>query len=71
MLLSAADEYIAAARSMTAMVLRYRREADIYQRHKLMATGLGCMDTVLRDFNLLPRDEAKLRLTYALSLIHI
>lgn len=69
MLLSAADEYIAAARSMTAMVLRYRREADIYQRHKLMATGLGCMDTVLRDFNLLPRDEAKLRLTYASLLI--
>lgn len=65
MLLSVADEYISAARSMTTLIVRYRRQADIDQRHKLMATGLGCMDTVLRDFNLLPRDEAKLRLTYA------
>ncbi|KAH7411912.1 cohesin loading factor-domain-containing protein [Phaeosphaeria sp. MPI-PUGE-AT-0046c] len=69
MLLSAADEYIAAARSMTTLIVRHRRQADIDYRHKLMATGLGCMDTVMRDFNLLPRDEAKLRLTYASLLV--
>ncbi|EAT91351.2 hypothetical protein SNOG_01702 [Parastagonospora nodorum SN15] len=65
MLLSAADEYIAAARGMGTRVVRSRREADVLQYHKLMATGLGCMDTVLRDFHLLPRDEARLRLRYA------
>jgi hypothetical protein len=69
MLLSAADEYIAAARGMGALVVRDRREADIRQYYKLMATGMGCMDTVLREFNMLPRDEAKLRLRYASLLV--
>lgn len=69
MLLSAADEYIAAARGMGALVAREKREADVRQYYKLMATGLGCMDTVLRDFSLMPRDEAKLRLRYASLLV--
>jgi hypothetical protein len=69
MLLSAADEYIAAARGMGALVVRDRREADIRQYYKLMATGMGCMDTVLREFNMLPRDEAKVRLRYASLLV--
>jgi hypothetical protein len=69
MLLSAADEYVAAARGMSARVVQTQREADVEQYQKLMATGLGCMDTVLRDFNLLPRDEAKLRLRYASLLV--
>lgn len=69
MLLSAADEYIAAARGMGALVARDRREADIQQYYTLMATGMGCMDTVLRDFSLTPRDEAKLRLRYASLLV--
>ncbi|KAF2024714.1 hypothetical protein EK21DRAFT_78057 [Setomelanomma holmii] len=69
MLLSAADEYIAAARGMGALVVREKREADLRQYYKLMATGMGCMDTVLRDFTLMPRDEAKLRLRYASLLV--
>ncbi|KAF2826344.1 hypothetical protein CC86DRAFT_370368 [Ophiobolus disseminans] len=69
MLLSAADEYIAAARGMGSLVIREKREVDLRQYHKLMATGMGCMDTVLRDFSLLPRDEAKLRLRYASLLV--
>jgi hypothetical protein len=69
MLLSAADEYIAAARGIGARMVRNQREADVLQYQKLMATGLGCMDTVLRDFNLLPRDEARLRLRYASLLV--
>jgi hypothetical protein len=69
MLLSAADEYIAAARGMGALVARDKQEADVRQYYKLMATGMGCMDTVLRDFNMLPRDEAKLRLRYASLLV--
>jgi hypothetical protein len=69
MLLSAADEYVAAARGMVSLLMRHQREADVRQYHKLMAAGLGCMDTVLREFNMLPRDEAKLRLRYAGLLI--
>jgi hypothetical protein len=69
MLLSAADEYVAAARGMGSLFVRHQCEADVRQYHKLMAAGLGCMDTVLREFNMQPRDEAKLRLRYAGLLI--
>ncbi|KAH9867419.1 hypothetical protein IAQ61_008012 [Plenodomus lingam] len=69
MLLSAADEYIAAARGMSAVILRHKRQADIHQYQKYMATAMACMESVLKDFNLLPRDEAKLRLRYASLLI--
>ncbi|KAF1936780.1 hypothetical protein EJ02DRAFT_459235 [Clathrospora elynae] len=69
LLLSAADEYIAAARGMGALLIRDRREADVRQYYKLMSTALGCMDTVLREFNMPPRDEANLRLRYAALLI--
>jgi hypothetical protein len=30
---------------------------------------MGCMDAVLKKFNMLPRDEAKLRLRYATLLV--
>lgn len=69
MLLSAADEYIAAARGMASLVVRDKREADLRQYYKLMSTGMGCMDTVLKEFSMVPRDEAKLRLRYAALLI--
>lgn len=69
MLLSAADEYIAAARNMSAIIVRDKKDADIQRYQQLMATAMGCMDTVLKDFNLQPRDEAKLRLRYASLLI--
>jgi hypothetical protein len=69
LLLTAADEYIAAARGMGSLVVRDRREADLQQYYKLISTGLGCMDTVLKQFNMVPRDEAKLRLRYASLLI--
>ncbi|KAF2855196.1 hypothetical protein T440DRAFT_464491 [Plenodomus tracheiphilus IPT5] len=69
LLLSAADEYITAARGMSAIIVRDKKEVDIQQYQKLMATAMGCMDTVLKGFNILPRDEAKLRLRYAGLLI--
>lgn len=69
MLLSAADEYITAARGIGSRIARDRREVDVLQYHKLMSTALGCIDTVLKNFNMLPRDEAKLRLRYASLLI--
>ncbi|XPS90631.1 hypothetical protein M3J09_000069 [Ascochyta lentis] len=69
MLLSAADEYIAAARGMGSVIARQKRDGDIQQYYKLMSTAMGCMDTVLRNYNMQPRDEAKLRLRYASLLI--
>ncbi len=69
MLLSAADEYIAAARGMGSLVVRDKREADLQMYYKLMSTAMGCMDTVLKEFSMLPRDEAKLRLRYATLLV--
>jgi uncharacterized coiled-coil DUF342 family protein len=69
MLLSAADEYVAAARSLGSTIASTRRDSDLQQYHKLMATAMGCMDAVLKKFNMLPRDEAKLRLRYASLLV--
>lgn len=69
MLLSAADEYIAAARGMGSLIVRDRKDADLRQYYKLMATAMGCMEAVLKDFSMLPRDEAKLRLRYASLLV--
>ncbi|RYO28954.1 hypothetical protein AA0113_g12127 [Alternaria arborescens] len=69
LLLTAADEYIAVARGMGSLFIRERKEADVRQYYKLMSTAMGCMDTVLKDFNMPPRDEAKLRLRYASLLI--
>jgi hypothetical protein len=69
MLLSAADEYVAAARGMSSVIAQHRRNADVQQYYKLISTAMGCMDAVLRKYNMQPRDEAKLRLRYASLLI--
>jgi hypothetical protein len=47
-LLSLAEEYINAARKMSSLVALLRRPADADQYYKLLATGLGCMEVVLK-----------------------
>src|SRR5215469_2361541 len=47
-LLSLAEEYINAARKMGSLVALLRRPADTDQYYKLLATGLGCMEVVLK-----------------------
>ncbi|ORY15456.1 cohesin loading factor-domain-containing protein [Clohesyomyces aquaticus] len=69
MLLSMADEYIKAARGMGPIAAMINREAEKQQYYKLMATGLGCMEAVLKKYNQQPREEAKLRLRYASLLV--
>ena len=69
MLLSAADEYISVARGMGSIIAQQKRNSDIHQYYKLMSTAMGCMDAVLRKYNMQPRDEARLRLRYANLLI--
>lgn len=69
MLLSAAEEYIAAARGMGSNIARQKKNGDVQQYYKLVSTAMGCMDAVLRKYNMQPRDEARLRLRYASLLI--
>ncbi|PVH94590.1 hypothetical protein DM02DRAFT_633603 [Periconia macrospinosa] len=69
MILSAADEYIAAARSLGSLAAMTLKKCDLDQYYKLMATAMGCMEAVLKKYNQSPRDEALLRLRYASLLV--
>lgn len=64
--LSLADEYIAAARKMGPVSSIAAKEEDLQTYHKLVATALGCIESVLSSNRKLhPRLEAVLRLRYA------
>ncbi|KAJ5570275.1 uncharacterized protein N7459_009705 [Penicillium hispanicum] len=68
LLLSLADEYLNAAhRHGTTMALS-TNQADVEQYYKLVATGLGCLEAVLKNWRLQPRKEALVRLRYARTL---
>lgn len=61
LLLALADEYISKAHSMASILARDMREVDLDQYHKLIASGLGCMESVLRNFKFpSPTMEARL-----------
>ncbi|KAG2025985.1 hypothetical protein GB937_002128 [Aspergillus fischeri] len=65
LLLSLADEYLKAAYGHGTMVALSRREMEIEKYYKLVATGLGCLEAVLKNWRLQPRMEALVRLRYA------
>ncbi|KAF2432223.1 hypothetical protein EJ08DRAFT_695676 [Tothia fuscella] len=65
LLLALAEEYIEAAYAMGPLVALYRREEEMDQYRQLMATGLACMEAVLKKFRLKPREEGELSLQYA------
>ena len=65
LLLSLAEEYIAAAHAIAPMLSLIRGQGDLEQYHQLIATGLSCMEIVLRKFRLHPRMESTLSLRYA------
>lgn len=48
LLLALADEYLNAAQSTGTMVALQRREMDLEEYYKLVATGLGCLEAVLK-----------------------
>ncbi|KAJ5778966.1 hypothetical protein N7457_006686 [Penicillium paradoxum] len=68
LLLSLADEYLNAAHSCGTTTSLAARETDIEQYYKLVATGLGCLEAVLKNWRLQPRKEALVRLRYARTL---
>lgn len=48
LLLSLADQYIGEARSMGSGLVRNGAGADSNRYYKLMATGMGCYESVLK-----------------------
>jgi hypothetical protein len=64
LLLSLADEYLAAAHGHGMRVALAKREASADQYYKLVAAGLGCIESVLQNWRLQPAKEAQIRLRY-------
>ncbi|CCU77457.1 hypothetical protein BGHDH14_bgh05022 [Blumeria hordei DH14] len=66
LLTSMAEEYFEAARLLAPCTARTMNDKHIEKSQKLVATGLGCLETALkRVMGLDPRDEACIRLRYA------
>ncbi|KAL9132826.1 MAG: hypothetical protein Q9175_006001 [Cornicularia normoerica] len=65
LLLSLAEEYFATAYGYGSMADIVRRETEIQSYYKMMATGLGCLEAVLKHFKMQPDREALVRLRYA------
>ncbi|PYI10828.1 hypothetical protein BO78DRAFT_403876 [Aspergillus sclerotiicarbonarius CBS 121057] len=65
LLLAMADEYLNTAHSHGTLVALLRREMEMDEYYKLVATGLGCLEAVLKNWRLQPRVEALVRLRYA------
>ncbi|GAB1197361.1 hypothetical protein APSETT444_006654 [Aspergillus pseudonomiae] len=65
LLLAMADEYLNAAHNNGTMVALLKQELEVEEYYKLVATGLGCLEAVLKNWRLQPRVEALVRLRYA------
>lgn len=65
LLLSMAEEYFASAYGRGSMADIVRRETEMQEYYKLIATGLGCLEAVLKHFKMQPEREAVVRLRYA------
>jgi hypothetical protein len=62
--LSLADEYLATAHGHGMLVALAKREASADQYYKLVATALGCLESILKNWRLQPLKEAQIRLRY-------
>ncbi|KAL8830234.1 MAG: hypothetical protein Q9191_001548 [Dirinaria sp. TL-2023a] len=65
LLVSLAEDYFAAAYAGGSKVAWMKRRSDAQTYHKLIATGLGCLEAVLKYWRLQPLLEARIRLRYA------
>ena len=65
LLLSLAEEYFAAAYGYGSVADIAHRETETQSYYKLMATGLGCLEAVLKHFKMQPEREATVTLRYA------
>lgn len=65
LLVALAEEYFEAAHELAPAVAASMTDTDVHAYEKLIATGLGCLDTALKHVRLPPRLEANIRLRYA------
>ena len=65
LLLSLAEEYFKAAHEYGSLADIVRRENEMQSYYKMMATGLGCLEAVLKHFKMQPDREALVRLRYS------
>ncbi|PBP17575.1 hypothetical protein BUE80_DR011668 [Diplocarpon rosae] len=65
LLVALAEEYFEAAHDFAPLVAASMAESDVRAYEKLIATGLGCLDTALKNVRLPPRLEANIILRYA------
>ncbi|KAF7718682.1 Uncharacterized protein PECH_001460 [Penicillium ucsense] len=68
LLLSLADEYLNAAHRHGTRTALGTSQANVEEYYKLVSTGLGCLEAVLKNWRLQPRKEALVRLRYARTL---
>lgn len=69
LLISVAEDCFAKANGAAQQVAKSMSAEEVAEHHKLVATGLGCLDVALKSNKLFPRLEARLCLRYASILI--
>ncbi|KAL8771315.1 MAG: hypothetical protein Q9209_003220 [Squamulea sp. 1 TL-2023] len=65
LLLSLAEDYLAAAHGQGSLRALMERKISMRRYYKLVATGLSCLEVVLKRSRLQPQMEATVRLRYA------
>ncbi|EGD93381.1 hypothetical protein TESG_00927 [Trichophyton tonsurans CBS 112818] len=65
LLLALADEYLDAAHSQATLIAVSQDEHETEQYYKLIATGLRCMEALLKNWRLAPQTEALVTLRFA------
>jgi hypothetical protein len=68
-LVCVAEDCFARAAAAAREVARRLDETGVHEYHKLVSTGLGCLDAALQSGRLAPRAEARIRLRYAALLV--
>jgi hypothetical protein len=69
LLLHVAEDCFEKANAATHQVARSMTPSEVEEHHKLVATGLACLDVALKSNKLWPRLEARLCLRYTSILI--
>lgn len=69
LLLYVAEDCFEKANAAAQQIARSMTASEVAEHHKLVATGLACLDVALKSNKLWPRLEARLCLRYASTLI--
>ncbi|KAL2262475.1 hypothetical protein VTK26DRAFT_1206 [Humicola hyalothermophila] len=69
LLILVAEDCFAKANAAAQQVARSMTAEEVAEHHRMVATGLGCLDVALKSNKLFPRLEARLCLRYASILI--